>query len=185
MPTKWALTKIRQRISFKFFRDILFGQIENFESKVRTYRGLKIYAVDGLQVHLPRTEDIIEAGYNGRAVSKYRESYTPRMYIVHAYNVLSGVTKNLVESPLLNEIAGALEMIKRYGKQSLTLYDRLYISRKLIRTHIAAENFFMMRARRSSFKEVRDYFNSKRKNSKTIVIGGIKLRMYKITNPKT
>lgn len=185
MPTKWALTKIRQRISFSFFRDILNDQIESFEEKVRTYRGLKIYAVDGLQVHLPRTDDIVTAGYNGRAVSKYRESYTPRMYIVHGYNVLSSITKDLVESPLLNELAGALEMIEDFGEKSLTLYDRLYICRKVIKAHAKTNNFFLMRARKSSFKAIREYFKSSRKNSKTLMVDGVKLRMYKIKNPKT
>ncbi len=34
-----------------------------------------------------------------------------RMYLSHAYDVLSGVTKNLCYSPALNEIANAIQMI--------------------------------------------------------------------------
>lgn len=183
-PCKSALARIRMRISFGFFKDILAKLLFDFESKRLTFHGLKIYATDGWQIHLPRTDDIIKAGYSGRAVSKYRESYTPRMYLVHAYDVLSGVTKDLREAPYLDELHGAKNMVKNFEKNSLTLYDRLYISTGMILAHKKAGNYFLMRARRNSFKEVRDFYASCRQKY-TCVIEGVQIQMFKVENPKT
>jgi hypothetical protein len=167
-----------------FFKDILGGLLLDFEKKRLTYQGLKIYGIDGWQVHLPRTDDISVAGYNGRAVSKYRESYMPRMYMVHAYDVLSGVTKDLREAPYLDELHGAKNMVKNFERNSLTLYDRLYISTGMIVAHKKAGNYFLMRAHRSSFKEVRRFYRSKKQKS-TFVVEGVLIQMFKIENPKT
>jgi len=183
-PWKGSLSKVRSRVSFTFFQDILRKLISDFESKRRTYRGLKIYAVDGLQVHLPRTDNVVKAGYSGRAVSKYRESYTPRMYLVHAYDVLSQVTKDLRESHLLNELAGAKNMVKHFERDSLTLYDRLYISANMILAHKQAGNYFLMRARRSSFKAIRIFYSSKKQKSGTS-LQGVQLKLIKVKNPRS
>jgi hypothetical protein len=161
-PCKAALSKIRARISFEFFKDILVKLLSDYEPKRLTFHGMKIYACDGWQVHLPRTDDIVNAGYSGRAVSKYRESYYPRMYLVHAYDVLSGVTKDLREAPYLDELHGAKNMVKNFERNSLTLYDRLYISTAMIVAHKKAGNYFLMRARRGSFSEVEKFYSSPR-----------------------
>ncbi|MGE0527925.1 MAG: IS4 family transposase, partial [Bdellovibrionales bacterium] len=183
-PCKAALCKFRMKISFLFFKDILDHLLFDYESKRLTYQGLKIYAVDGWQVHLPRTDDIVNSGYNGRSVSKYRESYLPRMYLVHAYDALSGVTKDLREAPYLDEQHGAKNMVKNFERNSLTLYDRLYISTGMILAHKKAGNYFLMRARRNSFTEVRKFYRSKKQKA-SCVIEGVVIQMFKIENPKT
>lgn len=183
-PDKAAFSRLRKKISFLFFKETLIKLLLDFEGKRCLYKGLKIYAVDGLQLHLPRTDDIVRAGYSGRAVSKYRESYQPRMYVVHAYDVLSGVTKDLREAPYLDELHGAKNMVKDFEKNSLTMYDRLYISTGIILAHKRAGNYFLMRARRGSFKEVEAFYTSKKQRG-TCVIEGVVIQMFKITNPIT
>ena len=145
---------------------------------------MKIYACDGWQVHLPRTDDIVNAGYSGRAVSKYRESYYPRMYLVHAYDVLSGVTKDVREAPYLDELHGAKNMVRNFERNSLTLYDRLYISTAMILAHKKAGNYFLMRARRNSFSEVRKFYSSPRQKW-TCKIEGVEIQMFKVMHPST
>ena len=183
-PCKAALSRVRKKVCYTFFKDKLIKLLSDFEPKRLSYRGMKIYAIDGLQVHLPRTDDIINAGYSGRSVSKYRESYTPRMYLVHAYDVLSQVTKDLKEACYFDELHGAKNMIKNFEKNSLTIYDRLYISKGMICGHKKAGNHFLMRARRSSFKEVQNFYKSKKQKS-TATIEGVKIYMIKVKNPKT
>ena len=73
------------------------------------------------------------------------ETHFLRMYLSHAYDVLSGVTKNLCYSPALNEIANAIQMIGSFESNSITLYDRLYLSTEIIKAHAQASNFFIAR----------------------------------------
>ena len=58
-----------------------------------------------------------------------------RMYLCHAYDVLSGVIKDLRFAPWNDEISHAKNMVKNFGRNSLTLHDRLYISGKMILAH--------------------------------------------------
>ena len=84
IPVKSALAKMRRRIKYTFFEEIFSELIRDFDSRRSKFKGLFIYAVDGLQLTMPRTADIVKAGYTGRAVSKYRDTYMPRMYLTHA-----------------------------------------------------------------------------------------------------
>jgi Transposase DDE domain len=184
-PTKGALTKVRKRISYEFFKDILDKLVADFDDLRFKYQGLKIYAVDGLQLHLPRTKDLKKHGYRGRAVSGYLDSYGLCMYLCHAYDVLSGVTKEFRFSPWNDEITHAKNMVKHFGKQSLALYDRLYISGKMILAHHRADNYFLMRAKRGSFKVVEAFYQSHSQRPVTVIIEGVTVRLFKAINPKT
>ena len=59
MPVKSSLTKIRQSISYLFFKDIFVSLINDYEPMGRTFRGFYIYAIDGDQLTLPRSEDLV------------------------------------------------------------------------------------------------------------------------------
>ena len=185
MPLKSSLCKIRQRISFKFFEDTFLDLLKDFEPQRRTFKSLCIYSIDGLQMTLPRTNNIVDAGYTGRAVSKYRESYMPRMYLTHAYDVLSGVTKAFKYHTRPDEITDAVNMVAMFEKNSVCLYDRLYICARLIRAHIKTGNYFLFRARAKGVKkEVQEFFNSKRRRS-SYVFEGLTIYLIKIKNQKT
>lgn len=184
MPLKGALSKIRKRVSYLFFAGVFQELIRRFEPHRQTLKGLRIYAIDGLQLTLPRTDDLIKHGFTGRSVSKYRESYMPRMWLTHCYDVLSGVTKDFEATNRLNEIADAETMIKNLEKNSLTLYDRLYICSRLIKVHHDLGNYFLFRARRSSFKDIQGFFKS-RKARHTFVHNGCTIHLIKIKNPRT
>lgn len=64
LPVKSALSQIRQRISYKFFQDQFYNQNEKNKLKRKTWNGLYVYAVDGLQLTLPKSDDIIKANLN-------------------------------------------------------------------------------------------------------------------------
>lgn len=186
LPTKASLSKARKRISWTFFKDALFDLLSSIDKRC-TYKGLYIYATDGLQLHLPRTDNIIKAGYNGRATSKYSESYTPRLYVVHMYDVISKTTFDFIESSESDEIKPAAKMIANLEKNSVTIYDRLYISKRIILAHKKAVNCFLFRARKSSFKVIRNFYKVRSKTDivRECVIEGVKVRLIKVKNPKT
>lgn len=162
LPTKSALSQIRDRISYLFFQDKFYEQNELSKAKFKAWHGLRVYAVDGIQLTLPRADDIVLAGYSGRKVSKYRESYMPKMFLTASYDVISGVVRDIREAPTLNEIADAHSMVRSFEDNSLTIYDRLYVSRELIHTHNECHNYFLFRLREHCAKELRKIYKTKK-----------------------
>lgn len=107
------------------------------------------------------------------------------MYLCHAYDVLSGVTKDLRFSPWNDEIAHAKNMVKHFGQKSLAIYDRFYISTKMIIAHHKARNYFLMRAKRGGFSQVEAYYHSHSQKPLLAIISGVSVRLFKAINPRT
>jgi hypothetical protein len=55
----------------------------------------------------------------------------------------------------------------------------------MIQAHHNAGNYFLMRAKRESFKEVEAYYQSHCQKPTTVVIRGVSVRLFKATNPIT
>jgi len=87
----------------------LDSTIKNFDPHRPSYKGLIIYAVDSLQVTLPRSQDIANAGYTGRARAQYRESYMPKGFLTHTVDVVSGTTKDLYFTSSQTELSLAAD----------------------------------------------------------------------------
>ena len=184
LPSKSALSQYRQQISYEFFKDFFWDINERSQRHRKTWNGLYVYAVDGIQLTLPRSKDIIDAGFSGRKVSKYRESYMPKMFATMAYDVLSGTVKDIRENPTLNEIADGISMVEHFEDNSLTLYDRLYCCRELILKHNDHHSYFLFRLRKNMLKEMRKIMKSKRKRL-TVEIDNVTVHVIKIKNTKT
>lgn len=184
LPCKSALSQYRQKISFEFFKDFFRDINERSDRFRKTWNGLYLYAIDGLQLTLPRSKDIVDAGYNGRQVSKYRESYMPKLFLTAAYDVLSGTVKDIRENSTLNEIADAISMAGHFEDNSLCLYDRLYCCRELILKHHDHHSYFLFRLRLNMLKEMRKIIKSKRKRI-TVVIDNVTVHVIKLKNYKT
>ena len=184
LPSKSALSQYRQKISSEFFKDFFLDLGERSEKMRKTWNGLFIYATDGLQLTLPRSNDIVEGGYTGRKVSKYRESYMPKMFMTMAYDVINGTVKDLRESGKFSEIADAAEMVEKFEDNSLSLYDRLYASRKLILKHHDHHSFFMFRLKTHMLKEF-SAIKKSRARVVTVTVDNVTVHVIKIQNSKT
>jgi hypothetical protein len=114
-PTGGALSQMRARVSFRFFADAFRKWIERAEPHRRTFRGYRMYAMDGLELTLPREKDILDHGCIGKAVGQYRETHYPRMYVLHCYDVLSEVTKAVEYSNQNEELSLAELIIPKCG----------------------------------------------------------------------
>jgi IS4 transposase len=183
IPSKGTLSKIRSKVSFMFFENEFSKLIQGFNNKRFNFNGYQIYAIDGAQWNLPRTNDVIKNLYTGKAIGKYRAGYLPKMYVTHAWDVLTGVTKDVLFAPYLDEPLDARSMVKNFEKNSITLYDRLYISIDMIEAHRDAENFFIMRARKN-FNAVKRLLESEDTKSK-VRIGSRYVSLFKVKNLKT
>lgn len=161
---------------------IFFKLISRFDPYRRTFQGLRIYAIDGFEVSLPRSKWILKAHFRGRALSDHREMYYPRMYLTHCYDVLSGVSKDLKHHHLLDEITDAEQIVPGLEKNSLCLYDRLYLCTRIIQAHAATQNYFLTRCKRNSFKAIDRFFRS-RKTYAATRIHDVLIHLIKIKPP--
>lgn len=181
-PAKSAFCRLRQKISFHFFEALLNELLSYFEPKRWTWKGLRLYAMDGNELSLPCTTDVLNAGYRGRALRNGTETYYPRLYLVHVFDVLSGVTKGIYFGPHRNELLGARELVPRLEHNCLCLYDRFYMSRLLLELHRDAGNYFLARVKKNAFAEVSRFCKSTRK-SQTVVVHGTKINLFKSKIP--
>jgi hypothetical protein len=186
-PSKSSLSERRKHVSYRFFRWVFKKLIKQFEVRRPCFRGLRIYAVDGLQIALPRTKDVQENGYRGRSVTLNSETYYPRMYVTHAIDVLSEVTKDIMFSNSNDELKHAETMLNdgAFERNSLVIYDRLYISRRMLKAHQEAKNYFLMRVRRGMFPEADALFEGVTRNKTGINIFGMVVYFVAIKNPET
>ena len=184
MPVKSAFTKIRGRISYTFFEDAFREQVNAFQRP--KFRGFHIYAIDGDQMTLPQSPDVLSKGYRGYPCKNDKETYYPRMYVTHAVDVISGVTKDVAYSTVNNECEAANKMVLGFEKDSISLYDRLHFGRNLVRSHKKANNHFVARCRRgATFSEVMRFFRRWSKRNDSFEVEGMTVRLIKIKNPKT
>jgi len=181
-PVKSSFSKMRRKISYTFFVTALKELFNSFTRP--TFRGMHIYALDGKKAYVPRSTSLEKAGFQGKVLSDYRESYQLVMYLTHAYDVLSGTTKELVASPINNEQKDARSIVPLLEKNSITLYDRLFLCHALLKAHQKAENFFVMRCKKeSTLKEVVEFAKSKDKRS-SFEYEGMTLFLVKVKNKK-
>lgn len=183
-PSKSAFCNFRNKISYTFFKDCFEKLISEFEQVETTYLGLRIYAIDGQQLVLPRSKEIIKHGFSGRSVSKYRETYMPRGYLTHMYDVLSGISKGFTFNPTLNEHADGRCLLKSVKEKCLVIYDRLYFSKETILQHFAQKTYFLMRCRTKANKHIDRFFDSSKKST-SFKYNGHRLYLFKIKHPKT
>lgn len=175
---------MRARVSFRFFADAFRKLLDRVEPHRRTFRGYRLYAMDGLELVLPREKDILDHGCVGRAVGQYRETHYPRMYVLHCYDVLSEVTKAIEYSNQNEELTLAEKVIPGLEENSISLYDRAFPSTRLIIAHRDAGNCFIARLSTASFKQAVALLGLKIKR-RVATIEGVKIRFIKIRNSKT
>jgi len=171
LPTKSALCHARKRISYRFFSDYLFSMLKSHKARLPLFKGLHVFAIDGCSLTLPRTKKLTQVGFTGRSVSSYSESWMLKGYLTLCHNVLSGTTHDLHFSSGSDEISDAKDMVLKLPKNSVALYDRLFICKKLILAHHNAQNYFLMRVRRNSFTWIQAFLESSIKKKQTTFLG--------------
>jgi hypothetical protein len=190
-PAKSALSKYRQKISFIFFENIFKSMIDNFKPEMRRYKGYHVVGIDGDDLNLPPNEEILKKGYRGYPLPFNQETYMLKMYLVKCVDLLSGAVINFKQSAFNDEIGGAIEMLSELPKGTIAIFDRLYLSARLIEEFAkVGQIYFIARCKGgSTFKEVVSFFKSKKRRSfyyyldeSTGII--IKINLIKVKNPQ-
>lgn len=170
-PSKSAFGKLRAKISWRYFAGLCENLFSDFKSHRPAFAGMRIYAIDGFMMTLPGSKDIRDNGFYGRWVSSWRRGYYPKAFIVHCYDVLSGVTRAIRLNPTLNENHDAYNLIGTLEEKCLVLYDRLYFSLRLVKLHDIARSYFIARCRVNAHACVQRLLASNKKVISTIVEG--------------
>jgi len=185
MPSKAAFSLFRKRISFRFFRDLLFAHLHAHDNARQKYHGLFVYAIDGFETEIPRSNEILKAGYSGRSLGSIRQTYYPRLYMGHCFDVINGVTKDLIVSKTNEELRMADQIVPNLERNSITLYDRLYFCRRLIENHAYYENYYIARCKTEGGRSEIVAFAKSDARQAEIEIEGHKVRLFKVANRKT
>ena len=85
-----------------------------------------------------------------------------------------------------DEVILATEMAISLESQSLTLYDRLFLNKNLIRAHQSSKSFFIARCKDGgiNFKEINEFFKEQNRNARFEFEGTI-IELVKVIHPKT
>lgn len=147
--TSSAFVQQRSKISSKVFKDIFY----NFNAMckdTKTYRGYRIFAVDGTDVNCPRNPESENFMRNSKCTTGYN-----LMHMNALYDLMNKTYVDVITQPYkVNDEQGALvDMLRRntfQGKNILTA-DRGYESYNVIATLIEAENLdFVIRLKHGS-----------------------------------
>ena len=186
MPSKSSLSESRAEISFLFFKDSYKKQVENIKSALPKIRGLTVYGVDGDQLELPASVDILHSGYRGYFCKNNKETHYPRMYYTAKTEVFSGVIVDVKPRNANEECKSAVQMALKTESNSISLYDRLHFSMSLARAHSLSQSFYIARVKTGSrvLIDLQAFIKSKRK-AKKVCIDGIKIRFLRVRNPLT
>lgn len=196
-PSKSSLCEYRDKVSHLFFKDIFQTDLKRFDGARKTFRGFYIYAIDGDQLDLPQSTDLLNKGYRGYPYSKGKETHYLKMYTAQAVDLVNGMVKEFGYSNKLGEARIAHQLVSRLEKRSITLYDRLYDSYATAFMHKKAGNYFFIRIKTKNPKvqdEIRDFCRSHRRQilitlnpprKDRLSHKPLKVRLIKVKNSKT
>jgi len=186
LPSKSSLSEARAEISFEFFRDSYEEQVSSIHAKLPRIKGFRVYAVDGDQLELPASEDILSYGYRGFKCKNGKETHFPRMYYTSKIEVSSGIVTDIRESIENDECKNAVDMASATESDSITLYDRLHFSLKLAAAHKDSKSYYIARLKVGSrvLLPLQEFVRSKRK-AKLVCIEGLFIRFLRVKNHKT
>ncbi len=194
-PVKSSLSEVRGKVSFEFFREFFADDLAKFNRVKKTFRGYEINAVDGSDLDLPASKDILKAGHRGALWSKEFETHYPKMFVVHAYDVINGTVSVFKHSTINSERALTRDIAFGFKRKSLTIYDRLFCGHPTFKSHIEAGNLFLVRAWTQGLHVplcVQEFVRSDKVDQEVIwkpkklkKSEGLLVRLVKIKNPKT
>lgn len=194
-PSKSSLSEVRSKISFKFFEDIYSDHLNNVTRG--TYRGFYVYAIDGDQLDLPASKNVLDEGYRGYPTSRNRETHYPKMYTVQSYDLVNQLITNFKFGKSVAENQLAQEMVRDFEPNSISIYDRLYCGYKTFLSHIESKNYFIVRARMSGSgcnSEIMKFKASSKRSSLItwkpsaryrVAAESLKLRLVKVKNSRS
>ena len=109
-------------------------------------------------------------------------------HVLRCVDLLSGVILDFRESPKNDEIGKAVEMIKSLPSRTIAIFDRLYLSKRIIEASAENSTFFLARCKSGkTLKEIVEFYKSnKYRDHFFYTVNGdkkIKINLVKVVNP--
>lgn len=193
--SKSSLCEFRDRVDYKFFEDIFRQGVSAHKNHRRTYRGFHVYAIDGDQLELPASSDVLKNGYRGWQFANNQETHYPKMYAAQAFDVVNDLIIDFAQSSAVDEVHLARKMVQGFEKNSITLYDRLHCGFDSFYAHREVGNYFVVRARTNGLvhHDVKHFVKSNKRSANSLWRSrnekrkktDLHLRLVKVKNPKT
>jgi Transposase DDE domain len=165
MPTSSAFCQARKKIKPELFIALKDETVKFFydtyekEGLVKRWQGRSLYAIDGSIMNIPDTEETREK-YSIQT-NQYKDG-TVQALSSFLYDVLNEVCINAVINDKKSEKSFIFsDHVKKFTKESIIIYDRLYADYSVISFHVKGDYDFVIRCSlTSSFKEVSDFVKS-------------------------
>lgn len=160
--SRQAFAQSREKIKPEALRDLNDLLIEKFESEdgeIATYKGYRLFAVDGSDIDLPNNENVREHfGYSSNGTDKY---YAKGLAMT-AFDVLNKLTifaelysYNDSEKRRIFDIVNDFSYFSAYDK-CIFLLDRGYPSFELFKQCISNNQNFLVRVSSQSLREINE-----------------------------
>ena len=151
---------------------------------MKRYKGYHIFAMDGDMYDLPPSEDVLNHNYKGYPVGDDTETHFLKMYVVRCIDIFSSAVIGISYSEINDEIGQAINILKDLPKKSIILFDRLYLSKRLIEAHTENGLNFLARCKKgATFKEIIEFYASNKRRS-FFILNGVLINLVKIKNPR-
>ena len=150
------------------------------------YKGYHVVGFDGDDLNLPPSVDILEQGYRGFSIGKNHETHYLKMYLVKCVDLLSNVVLDFRQSTVNDEIGLAVQMFSDLPKKTIAIFDRLYLSNRLIDAHVKSRTYFIGRCKSGgTYTDITEFYHSNKTRSFFYYgVDKFKINLIKIKNPK-
>jgi len=175
--TKQAFSKARQNISPDAFKYLfqMTGETVLEDDGIKRFKGYRVFAVDGTELQIPKTEETV------KRFTQDRGSSSPRARASILCDVLSGyIIHANIEATTIDERTLAMEHLKYFKlyhqKKDIVIFDRGYPSKAFIKHLNDNKISFLIRMQKSFNKEI----DNTHKQDFFVSIGLCKTRVIKV-----
>jgi len=156
---KSAFSEARKKLKstvFKTLNRLLIQQTET-DNTLKTWKGFRLYAVDGTRIRLPNLPDVI--AHFGTLGNDNKEQACPMALASACYDVLN----NLMIDTRMGHSKGsershAIEHLKSVASNALMIYDRGYPALWFMQAHLERSIDFCIRCPWNFYNETRDFY---------------------------
>lgn len=148
-PTHSALIQQRNKVDPEAF-ETLFYRFTDELSPDMTYKGYRLFAVDGSDIYIPRDPSDSDTY---RITDKYGKGFN-MLHLNAAYDLISNLYTDIIIQPVnhINEYYALCDMIDRFSQlhpkeKAIFIADRGYVSFNVFAHAIENNSFFLIRAR--------------------------------------
>lgn len=156
---KSAFSEARKKLKSTVFRALnrrLIQQAEE-DNTLKTWKGFRLYAIDGSRIRLPDLPDVI--AHFGTLGNDNKEHACPMALASGCYDVLNNLMIDTrIGHSKGSERSHAIEHLKHVASNALMIYDRGYPALWFMQAHLEHSIDFCIRCPWNLYNETRDFY---------------------------